>query len=73
MAPRCYNCGHIIDVHITADKDPRSPQDGDYSICMYCEVVGIFIIQDGELSVRKPSSQEEMEFKLINLTPDILH
>lgn len=65
----CVNCGKRMGVASASpvDPDPRPPQEGDVSVCLYCSHVMIF---SADRTYRAPTPEEMDE---IASDPDVLN
>lgn len=64
----CYGCGKVNDAATDPDQE-RSPRPDDYSMCLHCGALGVYVLaESGLLTMRRPSYEE---FKEIAKDPDI--
>lgn len=55
----CPACGFVNTAQTNYTDD--SPGDGDYAICLQCSFVAIYAVSGEQISVRRPTADEERE------------
>ena len=61
MQDNCLKCGKNLDTHHAIDRSNKLPEEGDFTICFYCEHVMIF---DKDLSHRELTESEKIDFEM---------
>jgi hypothetical protein len=56
----CPHCNELIDG--AAHPEGRTPEENDASICVYCANVSIYQGHSPELTLRKPTTEEQAQF-----------
>jgi len=58
----CPACNRHNDAHSSVGHE-HGPGEGDYAVCLYCLHVGIFTHEQGALSIRHPTPEEEADMQ----------
>lgn len=54
---RCPYCEAVLDTAAAFNPDDK-PKDGDFTICGYCAGICVYVILEGNVSIRKPTEEE---------------
>jgi len=54
---QCPYCGTTLDTAAASHPDQK-PQDGHYTICAECAGICIYVIKDGNVSMRKTDEKD---------------
>jgi DNA-directed RNA polymerase subunit RPC12/RpoP len=64
----CYRCGKELDAASDTVQQGNVPEEGDYSMCLYCGALAVFENSETGLVLRRPTYEE---FKEIAQDPDV--
>jgi hypothetical protein len=65
----CLACGYLIDGALSGDRGEHDvrPTTGDYSVCINCNEVSIFVVaDDGTVSLREANFIELRQFNTLH-------
>jgi hypothetical protein len=56
---RCPVCGHVNDDHTHPDLSSVTPEDGSISVCLYCGMPSVFVVdRPGHFVLRELTEDE---------------
>lgn len=62
--PRCLNCGSLCDGAAQIDGELKFPKDGDFSFCLRCSNVAVFVQGPFGYALRAMTEPERVAYAM---------
>lgn len=58
----CRKCGEAVDSAMNTEDGSAAPEDGSWSICVYCATISRYVVGPFGVALRAPTEQERDTF-----------